>query len=235
MKNEELKEKKAGQKKKATVEKNQDKMKADGMKEKNSKVDYNQEVLSKEEVDEKLSETQGVSKKMGQKKKSTSDLILVLALVVVVVLGFVVMNGGKEEPSYELPLTLSGEAGLHELTYQEYQEKIDSGEAFVVILERATCSHCIEYMPDVEDFADENNLPMYYVDTDTFSEEDWMGFEKSNTFLKKNSNSWGTPTTIVLAGSEAVDYIEGYDSTNKDAHFQSLLEMYQNYFDMDNE
>ena len=70
---------------------------------------------------------------------------------------------------------------------------------------------------------------MYYVDTDTFTEEDWNKFETSNTFLKKNSGNWGTPTTIVLAGNEAVDYIEGETTADK------LQELYNNYFDMNQE
>lgn len=155
------------------------------------------------------------------------DIFLIIGLIVVVILGFFLMKGKKVEPSYQLPLALTGESGLQELTYSEYQEKIDNKESFVLIIERATCSHCVNFMPVAENFAKDNNVPMYYVDTDTFSEEDWTEFEKSNSFLKKNSNSWGTPTTIVLAGEEAVDYIEGETTADK------LLELYKEYFDME--
>lgn len=157
------------------------------------------------------------------------DMILICALVVVVIIGCFVMKGEKAKPSYTLPLTLTGEGGLHELSYAEYQEKIDNKESFVVILERATCSHCVNFMPVAEKFASDKNLPMYYVDTDTFSEEDWENFSVSNSFLKKNSNSWGTPTTVVLAGSEAVDYIEGETTAEK------LQGLYDNYFDIEKE
>jgi hypothetical protein len=67
---------------------------------------------------------------------------------------------------------------------------------------------------------------MYYVDTDTFTSEDWETFEKSNTYLKKAKGNWGTPTTIVLAGREHVSFIEG--TTNH----ESLLNLYQDYFDI---
>ena len=155
-------------------------------------------------------------------------ILLIVGLVVVVVLVFFVMKGEKYEPSYELPLTLSGEAGLHQLTYAEYQEKIDNGDEFVVIVERATCSHCVTYMPIAKEFAEDEEVPMYYVDTDTFSEEDWNSFIKSNTYFKKNEQ-WGTPTTIVLAGNEAVSYIEG--TTNSDR----LEELYEEYFEYEEE
>lgn len=163
------------------------------------------------------------------KKLKITDLILIAVLVLVVILGCILMKGEVAEPNYQLPLTLTGEVGLQQLTYAEYKEKVDNNEAFVLIIERATCSHCVNFMPVAEEFASTNNLPMYYVDTDTFSAEDWNGFEKSNTFLKKNSSKWGTPTTIVLAGSEAVDYIEG--ETNE----EQLLNLYKKYFDIVNE
>lgn len=157
------------------------------------------------------------------------DIILVIALIAVVIIGCFVMKGEKVKPEYKLPLTLSGEAGLHLLSYQEYQSKIDNKEEFVVILSRESCSHCQNFLPVAKEFAEEKSLPMYYIDTDTFTESDWSTFEKSNSFLKKQAGNWGTPTTVVLAGYEAVDYIEG--ETSKD----NLQKLYDDYFDLKNE
>ena len=159
-------------------------------------------------------------------KKKKGDLFLVLGLALVVILGLIVMRDVNAGPNYELPLTLSGKAGLHQLSYSEYLDKVNNGDEFVLIIERASCSHCVTYLPIAEDFASSNNLPMYYVDTDTFTSEDWETFEKSNTYLKRAKGNWGTPTTLVLAGREHVSYIEG--TTNH----ESLLKLYQDYFDI---
>lgn len=159
-------------------------------------------------------------------KKNKADLFLVLGLALVVILGIIVMRDVNAGPNYELPLTLSGEAGLHQLSYSEYLDKVNNGDEFILIIERASCSHCVTYLPIAEDFASSNNLPMYYVDTDTFTSEDWETFEKSNTYLKRAKGNWGTPTTLVLAGREHVSYIEG--TTNH----ESLLKLYQDYFDI---
>ena len=156
-----------------------------------------------------------------------TDIALIVGLVVVILLGCLVMKGTKAKPNYELPLTLMGDVGLTKLSYSEYQEKIDNNESFAVIIESATCSHCQSFMPVAEDFAKDNNLPMYYIDTDEMEDDEWSQLETSNTFFKKNSGNWGTPTTLVLAGSECVDYIEG--ETDAD----SLLELYNKYFDTD--
>ena len=70
---------------------------------------------------------------------------------------------------------------------------------------------------------------MYYIDTDTFTSDEWETFETSNTFLKKKNGNWGTPTTVVLAGKEAIDYIEG--ETTED----ELQELYDKYFESNEE
>lgn len=225
MKNEEVKQK---SKKKGTTNKDNKKVATKVTKNKEEKVIV-EEITVNEEVDDELDSVESLEEKnsfFDKLKERKNDLFLFLGLVVVVVLGFFVLKGKEVGPTYELPLTLSGEAGLHELNYSEYQEKIDNDESFVVILESATCSHCVAFMPVAEKFANDNGLPMYYVDLNTFTSDEVNKFEKSNTYLKKANGRWGTPTTMVLAGKETVSYIEG--ETDAD----SLLKMYNDYFDM---
>ena len=155
-----------------------------------------------------------------------TDIALIVGVILIVIIGGFVMKGNKEL-GYELPLTLTGDAGLKELSYSEYKEKIDNNESFVFIVERATCSHCVSFMPVAEEFAKSENVPLYYVDTDKFEEDEWAEFESTNTFFKKNANNWGTPTTIVLAGRNAVKYIEGETTASE------LKKLYTKYFDLD--
>ena len=196
-------------------------------KERNTKKKV-EEVVEVEVLDEENTSVDDNDVKEGKSKK---DLILILGLVLVLVLGFFVMSDKNAGPSYELPLVLSGDAGLQELTYKEYKKKIDNDESFVLIIESATCSHCQAFMPKAKVFAEKNNLPMYYVDMNTFDhEEEWPKFEKTNSYLKKANGNWGTPTTLVLAGYDAVDFIEGAGATDED-----LLNLYKKYFDMNKE
>ena len=155
-----------------------------------------------------------------------SDIALIIGVLVVIILGVFLMKGTKADLDYELPLALTGETGLKELSYAEYQEKIDNREAFVVIIERATCSHCVNFMPVAQQFAEDNNVPMYYIDTDEMTSDEWNQISTSNTFFKKNKDNWGTPTTIVLVGSKALDYIEG------ETDAETLLKLYNKYFNM---
>ena len=161
------------------------------------------------------------------KKIKKTDIALIAGVVLVIVVGFFAMKGTKAQPTYELPLTLSGEAGLHKLSYSEYQEKIDNNESFIVIVSRTTCSHCQSFMPVAEDFVNEEGLPLYYIDTDDFTEDEWTSLESSNTYFEENSGNWGTPTTLVLAGEESIDSVVGESDSD------TLLNLYEEYFDVD--
>ena len=151
-----------------------------------------------------------------------TDIILIAVVAVIIVLGIVFLGKSEAKVEYDYPFTLKGEAGLVELTYSEYEEKIESNEPFIFIIERTTCSHCQNFMPVAEKFAREYNIPIYYIDTDKFEGDEWTGLEKSNSFFKKNSGNWGTPTIMILVGSDAVDYYQG--ETDSDGLYDFLSE-----------
>jgi len=137
-----------------------------------------------------------------------SDFILIGAVLLVVVLAMFSTKGTKAEEKIEYPLTLAGDAGLHQITYADYVEKVENNDAFIVIIERAGCSYCVQYMPIVKEVADEKKIPIYYIDTDTLSSEDMNELSSTNNYLKKNS--WGTPTTLFMLGERVIDTIGGY-------------------------
>ena len=115
-----------------------------------------------------------------------TDIILIVVVAIIIILGVLFMGKSEAKPTYEFPLSMNGEAGLNELTYAEYEEKILSNEPFIFIVERATCGHCQNFMPVAKEFAEKYNIPIYYVDTDKFGENDFDSLQKSNTFFKKN-------------------------------------------------
>ena len=137
-----------------------------------------------------------------------SDLILIGVVLLIVVLAIFSSKGNVELEEVDYPLTLSGEAGLHQMTYDEYETKMENGEAFIVVIERAGCSFCVQYMPIVEEVAKEKKIPLYYIDTDTLTEEEFTKLGTSNSYLKKNK--WGTPTTLFMLGDRVLDSIGGY-------------------------
>lgn len=137
-----------------------------------------------------------------------SDFILIGVVILVIVVAALSTKGNIEEAKVDYPLTLVGDAGLHQMTYNDYETMVDNGDAFIVVIERAGCGYCIQYMPIVEEVANEKGIPMYYIDTDTLSTEEMDKLNNNNSYLKRNS--WGTPTTLFMLGDRVIDTISGY-------------------------
>ena len=137
-----------------------------------------------------------------------SDFILIGVVLIIVGLALFSSKGNIELEEVNYPLTLSGEAGLHQLTYNEYKTMVDNGDAFIVVFERTGCGYCTMYMPIVEEVAKEKNIPLYYIDTDALTSDEMNKLSTTNSYLKKNK--WGTPTTLFMLGNRVLESIGGY-------------------------
>lgn len=141
-------------------------------------------------------------------KVKTSDIILIGAVLLIVVVGVFSSKGTKALEEVNYPLTLAGEPGVKQVTYQEYETLVNDGSAFIIVIERASCGYCQMYMPILEDVAKEKKIPILYIDTDTLSSEDFNSLSTKNQYLKRND--WGTPTTLLMLGERVLDSIGGY-------------------------
>lgn len=138
-----------------------------------------------------------------------SDLILIGILLVIVLVSLFSSKGNEKLEEVKYPLTLNGEAGLQQITYNEYEEKVENGDAFIVVIERDGCSYCTVYMPIVKEVADEKKIPIYFIDLADENAEDISKLSTTNKYLKRNPK-WGTPTTLFMLGNRVLDSIGGY-------------------------
>ncbi len=146
-------------------------------------------------------------------KVKKSDLVLVGAVLIIVIIGIFSSKGTLTLEPVDYPLQLAGENGLKQITYNEYETLVNNGEAFIVIIERASCSYCQMYMPIVEKVANDKEFPVLYIDTDTLSSEDLNLLSTRNAYLKRNN--WGTPTTLLMLGDRVLDSLGGYVEEDK--------------------
>ena len=185
----------------------------------NEKGNNNKEVKKsnnkKEEIKvTEVKETKKVEEKVKNEKKSFSlttkqkDIILVLLVFVLLVVGFILTTPKKEKLDIELPVALSGETGFSEISYEQYKEKVLNNELFLVVIVKDGCGYCEMYEPIVEEVANENKLPVYYINLSNISEEEKDELATTNKYLKRNK--WGTPTTLFMYGENIVDSISGY-------------------------
>lgn len=184
-------------------------------------------VVPKEEVKvEKVTEEKVVTTEVKKDKKTFNltskqkDIILVLLVAVVLVIALVIT--GNKEPKFdiELPIALEGTVGFNEITYSEYEEKLNTEAPFLVVIVRDGCGYCEKYEPVVTDVANEYNLPISYINLAHLTNEELSSLSTSNSYLKKTQ--WGTPTTLFMYGKTVVDSIGQY--VDKDTFVEFVKE-----------
>ena len=182
-------------------------------------VNANKKVVKKEEVKPEVKKVEKVvpAKKETVKKEKKGfsltakqkDLILVALVAVLLIVGLLVSGGKKEEKvNIELPVALEGEVGFTEMTYSEYEEKMESGKPFVMVVVRDGCHYCELYEPVVTEVTEEYGVPFYYINLAHLSEDEYTKLGTSNSYLK--NKEWGTPTTLFMNGKDVIDSIGGY-------------------------
>ena len=61
-----------------------------------------------------------------------TDFILIGLVLVVVLVGVLSNKGTKAESEIVFPLELTGEVGLNEITYDEYEDMVKNNKPFIV-------------------------------------------------------------------------------------------------------
>lgn len=147
-----------------------------------------------------------------------SDIALILGVIVVIIISIFAFKDTKEE--VKEPIVLSDDfAEVKQISYDDYDAMLSEEKTFILVISREGCGYCDMYLPIIKEVAEEEQLPIYSVDLATFTEEESAAFSESNSFLKKGD--WGTPTTLILKGSEVIDKLSGY--TEK----ESVIEFFE--------
>lgn len=112
---------------------------------------------------------------------------------------------------------------LSKLTYDQYDCLYNSDEPFIMIITQSTCHYCEQFLPIVNDYAGENNLPVYFLEIDTMDDEDVQTVLSSLSYFDENSD-WGTPLTLAIKDKKVVDTLSGYtdDTSALDNLFKEL-------------
>lgn len=139
-------------------------------------------------------------------KIKKSDLILIGGVLLVILISLLAFNGNEEK--IEVPVALEGNPGITEITYAEYEDKIDSGKPFIVMIVNDGCSYCEMFIPVMTEVVEEYSIPVYSLNLAILTSDEYNSLANSNNYLKRNE--WGTPTTLLMQGKTVIDSIGGY-------------------------
>lgn len=145
------------------------------------------------------------------------SIIIVVILLIVILTRYTIFNVISNSR-----VVLEGVPGYIEITYDEYEEKIENDDHFIIVISRKGCKYCELYKPVVEEITDEYEIPIYYLDLLHMTDTQYIKLGTSNDYLMENS--WGTPTTLYMHGEEVIDAIGGYVDE------EELEDFLDNYF-----
>ncbi len=98
---------------------------------------------------------------------------------------------------------------INYISLDEYVEKINSDDDFVLVVGRIDCSACIAFKPILQETATSKDLKIDYVQID----ETWTDEDRA-TLLEETQKTYdfnltGTPTTLIVKDGKLVDKITG--------------------------
>lgn len=99
---------------------------------------------------------------------------------------------------------------FNEVTLDEYLQLLNGSEKSIVLIARPTCYYCEKFAPILKEAMEDMNLTINYIDTDKLSSDDMDKLEDSASFFKKESESWGTPTVLIVQNGDSIADNEGY-------------------------
>jgi predicted bacteriocin transport accessory protein len=105
------------------------------------------------------------------------------------------------------------------ITLDEYLEKMKGEEKSIIYVARPGCSWCQKETPIVKRVAGDNNLEIFYLNTDSFYDSETKTYtEEGKRFMEsadEYKDGWGTPNTIIVQNGSIIDGVYGYVEANE--------------------
>lgn len=89
-----------------------------------------------------------------------------------------------------------------EIEYNDFFNKIDNKDDFILFIGSATCQHCTDYKKTVNKIIKDYQVMIYYIDINKFSEEELSKFKTIINFS-------GTPTTVFIKDGKEISDDKG--------------------------
>ena len=116
------------------------------------------------------------------KKKNKTIWIIIITIIIVSIVTVLTYNIIKKDY-------------FTKLNYEEFFNKWENDDTFVLVISKTECPYCQMYIPKIKKISEEYKINTYYVETDTFTAE-----ESSACSNLINYNA--TPTTVFIKNGE---------------------------------
>lgn len=113
--------------------------------------------------------------------------------------------------AYKLNFKEEKYSSLININVSELEKKINNKDTFILVLSQTGCSHCEQYLPELNRTLEENDIKAYVLNITDVNEDD-------SKKLAQHVNFSGTPTTaFFIEGAEktTLNRFVGYASKTK--------------------
>lgn len=124
-------------------------------------------------------------KKERKKEKKNKHTLLKILIPIILILGLIVII-----------YSLFFEKKLTRINYNQFFDKWNNKESFVLVISKTTCSACKSYLPKVKKIVKNNKINIYYIEADTLTSDENKSL---NDFIDYNKT---TPTTVFITNGE---------------------------------
>ena len=136
-------------------------------------------------------------------KNKIPNLKLYLIIILVILIGIFLV--------YKLAFSNSKYTNLVDINIVELETKIGNNDTFILVLSQTGCSHCNQYLPELNRTLSSYDLEAYILNISELDKE-------NSQTLAKYVNFSGTPTTVFFNDGEektTLNRLVGYASKNK--------------------
>lgn len=89
------------------------------------------------------------------------------------------------------------------INYDEFMDTYKGDKQTLIYIGRATCIHCVNFIPVLKDAQDKYDYETYYLDISEITEQQYNNIKKLNKFLDENFG--GTPMVIIVKNGKIID------------------------------
>lgn len=116
-----------------------------------------------------------------------------LIVVLIIIISFIVLLIFNKDNSY-----------LKEITYNQFIEKIENKEDFILYFKQNGCSHCNKFTPVFENVLNDYKVNAYFINLSNISENE-------NKKLLSSYSISGTPTVIFIRSGKELSKLYRID------------------------
>ena len=132
-------------------------------------------------------------------------LIAILCLTIIsttAIVSYIMVHWDERMNNNSNPNTEYDVSKFKKISYNEFMDTYKGDKKTLIYIGRATCIHCVNFVPVLKEAQDEYGYETYYLDISDITEQEYNNIRKLDSFLDENFG--GTPMVIIVKNGKII-------------------------------